>query len=244
MPARVLLIRHHEGSDAGTLAAPLTDAGAEFVDWPTWQCPEPPAALTEIDGVVALGGLMNPDDDDDHPFIAHERELLGEACARGVPTLAICLGAQLLAQATGGDSRSLGRMRFGWHQLETTTAYATDALCRGTEPPATYHWHAYECHPPADAITLATCDDTVQAFRIGDSAWGVQFHPEVTPAMGRLWIERGRGRLIEFGHDPDDALTRSESCAGASADYGATLAARFAALVTPGRRGASSRTRR
>ncbi|WP_406129726.1 gamma-glutamyl-gamma-aminobutyrate hydrolase family protein [Streptomyces canus] len=101
-----------------------------------------------------------------------------------VPVLAVCLGAQLLAAAAGGRSRPGSGPQIGWDEVRATSAAHADPLFAGIpEHLPVLHWHGDTMDLPAGATLLASCDRyPVQAFRVGGSAWGLQFHLEVDKA--------------------------------------------------------------
>jgi GMP synthase (glutamine-hydrolysing) len=147
------------------------------------------------DGLVVLGGNMDAYADDVAPWLVPTRALLAAAAGSDVPTLGICLGAQLLAVACGGRvevaaaaGRESGAVAVRW-----TEAAADDPLVGGLVGGAgagtrfpTMHADAV-ADLPADAVLLGASDlYRHQAFRIG-SAWGVQFHPETSAGTFRRW---------------------------------------------------------
>src|SRR5690242_19161159 len=113
------------------------------------------------------------------------RQLLRTAVDDGVPTMGICLGAQLLAAATGGYvERGAAGPELGLGSVEVTTG--DELLVPGTMPVVQWHFDAITALPP-DAVQLATSDKYIQAFRVGEVAWGLQFHVEATAAMVQEW---------------------------------------------------------
>ena len=96
---RTLIIQHDDNAGPGVMSEPLAAVG-EIALW----CPEREPQRPDLDGVDALlvlGGDTNPDDDH-HPWLAPELDLIEEALDVGVPILGICLGGQLLSRAAGG----------------------------------------------------------------------------------------------------------------------------------------------
>ena len=137
-----------------------------------------PATLDGVEAVVVMGGPQSAYSDEGFPTRTEELRLLAEAVDRGIPTLGICLGAQLLAVATGGECFPGGATEIGWFDVEVTGA--NDPLFGGLHRFTTLHWHGDTFHQPPGAVHLASSELYAnQAFRIGERAWGVQFHPEV-----------------------------------------------------------------
>ncbi|MFE3193097.1 type 1 glutamine amidotransferase [Nocardia sp. NPDC059240] len=161
----------------------------------------------ELAGLVVMGGPMNADELDTYPALKLERELLTRALELELPTLGICLGAQLLARAAGLAVYSGGHGysdELGWAPLRNVDR--TDPLVGPfADAPAVLHWHGDRIRPDATVSVLATTDSTpVQAFRAGPAAWGLQFHPEVDPALLDQWLaEPDFAAEARRAHGPD-----------------------------------------
>ena len=122
----------------------------------------------------------------DYPFLAEEIKLMRRMVHEGGPVWGICLGAQLLAIAAGGDAYQRKHPEVGWTTIEKV---ADDPLLHGISSPfVAFNWHEYSCKLPPTAHLVATCGDGVQVFRAGGRAWGTQFHPEVDAEMAPHWV--------------------------------------------------------
>src|SRR5438309_5411877 len=111
--ARVLIIETQPLVPLGSLGSPLVDAGIGITYWRTGQ-ETPPKSLAGFSGLIALGGAANPDQDDHYPWLVAERVLLADALGQKIPTVGLCLGAELLAQILGGNVYRLSRPEIGW----------------------------------------------------------------------------------------------------------------------------------
>jgi GMP synthase-like glutamine amidotransferase len=167
----------------------VRELGHELVEWRAAEA-EPPAGA---DAALVFGGAMNVDQEDEHPWLATEREWIRSLLDASVPTLGVCLGAQLLAAAAGWETARLARSEIGWHHVELTPAGAADPLL-GTAPPRfpAFQWHSYAAEPPEGAAVLAVNPACTQAYRVGERAWGIQFHAEVDTATIEHWLEDGK----------------------------------------------------
>lgn len=179
------------GEDAGAeLFGPLVAEGDHRLDeWSFgWGTP-PPRPLDSYDAVLVFGGAMHPDQHDLHPWLRDEVDWLRGLPERKVPTLGICLGSELLAQAAGACVGRIARPEVGWCEVELTRDGRSDpVLSAFPERFAALQWHRYGHDLPPGAVALAENAASLQAFRLGETCWGIQFHPEVTePQLGR-WI--------------------------------------------------------
>jgi GMP synthase (glutamine-hydrolysing) len=162
---------------------------------------DPLPALEELDGILALGGEQSVRDIAADPLLTAEAELLREAVGRGVPVLGVCLGAQLLAHVLGGSVARLPRRLVAWTPIEPLPAAAGDPVL-GSLPAGSMalHWNEDGFEPPPGAVELLRRPGgSAEAFRYGDRAWGVQFHPEVDPESLDGWYETGYQELSEAG---------------------------------------------
>jgi GMP synthase (glutamine-hydrolysing) len=194
---RVLGVRHPGGGTCGLLAERCDAGGHELMEWMPGAGEPIPAPLPAFDAVAVFGGGMNVRDTERLPWMRAEVELLRDALESGMPALGICLGAQLLAFAAGAEVRRSPSPEIGWFDVARTEEGAADPLL-GRLPARflAYEWHSYAFALPAGAAELARSAACSQAFRLGSSAWGVQFHPEVVPAIVEDWA-------LDYRSDPD-----------------------------------------
>lgn len=187
-PPRLLVIQPCEQDPIGPLGDWLTEAGAEL------DLREPAVLPESTDGyaaVVCLGGPMGAYDDAEFPWLADVRRLLSEATSRRLPTLAICLGAQLLAVATGGrvvtgiDGPEVGpllvaKRDVGWNDpLFGEMPFMPDVM--------QFHSDVVEMLPPDAALLASSTLYPNQAFRVGRCGYGLQFHIETTAELVESW---------------------------------------------------------
>jgi GMP synthase (glutamine-hydrolysing) len=140
---------------------------------------------------------MNVDQADRFPHLRTELDAIREAVTADKPVLGICLGGQLLAEAMGGHVRPNPVPEIGWYRLHTRPHAHADRLFRHFErtPRYVFQWHAYAFEPPPDAVPLAwTRSCRQQAYRLGDHAWGLQFHLEADAALIERWLHLPSGR--------------------------------------------------
>ncbi|MHA6797059.1 type 1 glutamine amidotransferase [Pseudonocardia bannensis] len=139
---------------------------------------EPVPALDQVDGLVVLGGAMGAYETGRYPFLRDTMRSLEQAIEREVPALAICLGAQLLAEVTGGRAYPGHGREWGYIPVRLTDAGRADPVLGAFEGEH-LSFHSDTFDPPPGCALLADSPDYPQAFRVG-SALGLQFHPEMS----------------------------------------------------------------
>lgn len=204
---RVLVVEHERTVPAGMLGERLQASGLS-VETAGPDAGSPIPRLPDgYDGVVVLGGSMGPTDDDLAPWLPDVRALIAACLDAGTPLLAICLGAELLAHVAGGRvAPNANGPEVGLTPIRLLPAAADDALLAGVPPvAAAVQWHSLEVRAlPAGAVLLAESDRCAnQAFRLGDAAWGVQFHPEVLAGIAAGWAEQEFADLEALALDGD-----------------------------------------
>jgi len=202
----VLVLRHEPDVSLGSLAGVLAEAGLEARQIDLFERVPDDLPWDKSAGLIALGGTMSANDGCKFPFLVAELRWLSEAVRRNLPTLGICLGAQLLAKALGAEVYRSPRSEIGWFQIELLPGAAGDRLLSGRGPAETvFHWHNDTFDLPAGAVHLArSAACPYQAFRAGVSAYGLQFHAEMQPELLETWLraaESGRSANTPSGVD-------------------------------------------
>ncbi len=236
--ARLLVVVPSETAPPARLGEWLRAAGLELDERHLDAGDEVPADLSGHDGLLVTGGPQSSLDDD-ATELAPVRALLARAIADDAPTLGICLGAQLMAQAGGG------RVRVGADGPEIGAALVARRDAAESDPlfapvplsPDVVQWHHDEVSElPAGATLLASSPRYAhQAFRVGRRCYGLQFHVETTPEIVRRWDDSDAEGVAST---PFDAATVAERAAAVHPDVEevwAPFAARFADLVRAGR---------
>jgi len=146
--------------------------------------------LDGYDGLVILGGPMNVDQVDAYPHLATEMEMVRRALAMDIPTLGICLGAQLIAKALGARVTQNPVKEIGWYDVSVTRAGKKDPLFgHFGESEKVFQWHSDTFEIPKGAVHLAESPSCrSQAFRVGRHVYGLQFHMEVEERLIARWL--------------------------------------------------------
>ncbi len=190
MSKPIIIIRHVAHESAGTLENIFAKAGVEYQYLDVLH--EYPCSFDcrKCGGLVVLGGPMNVDEVEKHPYLSDEIQWIRQTVEAGIPLLGICLGSQMLAKACGAKVYPGSIKEIGWYPLELSTAAGEDRLFAGCGPKLTvFQWHGDTFDLPPGAVHLAQSPlFRNQAFRIGPQAYGLQFHIEMTAEMIEDWL--------------------------------------------------------
>ena len=216
---RVAVFQHLACEHPGIWREFLQEDGAEVVT-SELDAGDPVPSLDGMDALLVFGGPMNVDQHDRFPWLAAETAAIRDAVLGRLPVFGVCLGGQLLARALGAPVTRNAIPEVGLLDIELTPAGAADPLFAGWPSRApVVQWHSDTFALPAGATLLATSPACRhQAFRFGDRAYGLQFHPEVTAGMVTEWAD-----VPEYA----DAMRRMENAprggpfAGVPAEAGA-----------------------
>jgi GMP synthase (glutamine-hydrolysing) len=202
---RLLAIVHEDDAGPGVFGDAAHSRGWDVVPWRIAdgeRCPDAPGAF---DAVLSLGGAMHAHETDAHPWLAAEERLLSSLVQAAKPVLGICLGAQLLARATGGGTGYLRSPEIGWYDIEVTRPGRDDPLLSPlADGFRALQWHSCDFTPGPGATILATSERCTQACTVGPRAWCVQFHAEVTGTDFEAWLDHHLAHPDE-GDAPADA---------------------------------------
>lgn len=196
-------IRHIGFEDLGAFEEPLLRAGYRIHYYDTGQ-----DELWTLDPVrtpllIVLGGPMGAYEEDRFPFIAEELQLLEDRIAAGKPTLGICLGAQLIARASGARVYPGHTKEIGFAPILLTEAGRTSPLSAIPDAQPVLHWHGDTFDLPAGAERLCETDlYPNQAFAIGPNVLALQFHLEAGAQGFERWLAGHADELAQAGIDP------------------------------------------
>jgi GMP synthase (glutamine-hydrolysing) len=228
---RALAIVHQPDAGPGVFAEEMRERGVELDEWLlSERGTGPPLEIAEYDAVLTFGGAMHADQEDRHPWLRFEKDFLAAMIDDGMPVLAVCLGSQLLADAAGGSARRASEPEIGWPIVEVTEEGKSDPVIGPMAPSfEAFQWHSYEAVPPEGAAILARSPVCTQAYRVGEVAWGIQFHAEVTAADAGRWIDdyRSDEDAVRIGVDPEALRAETEEKIGEWSRLGRELCGRF-----------------
>ena len=226
---RIVVLEHDQSDPVMLLGEWLAEAGADLKIVRPYAGDDVPGDLTGIDALVSMGGAMGANDDEVAPWLPATRRLLAAAAAGGTPTLGVCLGGQLLAAATGGlVERGEDGPETGAHLVAKRDAAEADPLFAAlplSPDVMQYHYDVISELPPGAVLLLSSTGYPNQAFRVGNAAWGLQFHIETPAEVLRTWA---RGDAARRTDDRGPADGRGGD-AGASTEQ--PLSARFGPML-------------
>jgi GMP synthase (glutamine-hydrolysing) len=185
---RILTLTHGDNVGPELFADVAAEAGHELQVWDMQRRGAPPR---DADAVAVFGGHQNVGEEERYPWLHDEYAAMRDWARARVPLFAVCLGAQTLAHALAAPVTRLPDRLVGFYATTLTEDGAGDpvlgALPREFE---CFNGNAYACALPHDAVLLAT-GPCLQAFRAGERAWAVQFHPEVKRPTVLSWFGDG-----------------------------------------------------
>jgi len=242
----VLVFQHDPLEDLGFFAEVLEKQGAEYRVLRLFHGEMPSEDWERVKALIVLGGPMNVDEEDDFPFLRWEKRIIRAAVDEAVPMLGICLGAQLIAATIGARVFHGAVKEIGWSPISITPHGQVDSLLGYLPESATvFQWHGDGFELPSGAIRLASSIHFKnQAFRVGKSIYGLQFHLEATPSMIERWInQRSKDLALAPYILPDKILADTQNYAPTLKYYGERFLSEFLRRATRARRGGKERGR-
>jgi len=189
MSLSVLVFQHEPDDGPGYLGEALIRRGARLTTVRLDKGESVPnTALYNM--LLVMGGGMNVYQEDKYPWLIEETQAIREAVEAGKAVLGVCLGGQLLAKALDAQVHLGAATEIGLTPIALTEAGKADPLFEGLSQVEAVEWHDDTFDIPAGAVALARSEGCAhQAFRFGRQAYGLQFHPEVSPVMLAEWIK-------------------------------------------------------
>jgi GMP synthase (glutamine-hydrolysing) len=232
--ARVAVLHHVEKPFTGFAGDALLAAGIEL-DERDLPAGDSLPSLSELDGVLTLGGEQSARDVERYDYLRAEAGFLRDADAAGVPLFGSCLGGQMVALALGAEVRRMPRRIIEWREAPPLAAAVGDPVFSAWPQGApALHWHEDQFDLPAAAVELVTrAGPGVEAFRHGDSTWAIQFHPETDPATYEHWCRTATSEeLEEAGVTLDELRAAAQAHMAEQEQAALALFGAFAAFVT------------
>ncbi|MEP7124000.1 MAG: type 1 glutamine amidotransferase [Byssovorax sp.] len=234
---KILVVQHDDDGPAGVVGERIDALGGERVTVLPHRGEALPESPEGFAGAVLLGGAMSVTADDTYPHYRHLFELTRAFHEAGTPILAICLGAQIVARALGERVYRHTETEIGFCAVELTAEGRADPLFAGLGPALRpMQWHEDTFDLPRGAVLLATsagCRN--QAYRVGASTYGVQFHPEVNRAIVEAWGAMPDAQSASGSSDLPRALREQATAHLAAAEaVGRAIAERWMRMLKRG----------
>jgi GMP synthase-like glutamine amidotransferase len=193
---RAHYLQHVPFEGLGSIEPWLRAAGYKITNTRFFESASLPS-LNEFDLLIVMGGPMSVNDEVDFPWLVEEKLFIRIAIEAGKAVLGICLGAQLIASAMGAKVYRNPVKEIGWFPIKGVSPSVELAFHFPTSEEA-FHWHGETFDLPPEGIHLARSDGCEnQAFQLGQSVIGLQFHLETTPESVHELISQCRTELIE-----------------------------------------------
>lgn len=232
----ILFVRCDKADSFGVAPSAVEAAGATLSVWDAIVESGLRPTLDDVDGVVVFGSTFNMEHADEQPFIKETSDLMREAMDRRIPLLGVCFGGQLLAWTLDAEVGRSPVREVGFEPIHPTQEAVDDVLFSHLmDGDMAFQWHLDTFALPEGAKLLMTGDQvTNQAFRVGDLAWGTQFHLEVNGPEIEYWLEEFRylGDLeTEWGKSPQRVRDESVTHMKEHEDRGREIITRFTLLA-------------
>ncbi len=193
----VLFIKHIDIEGPGTIADFLEDNKIPYMAVDLSSGDKLPQLKKAFQAVICLGGPMNVYEEEKYPFLKEEDNWLQKVVIEDVPFLGVCLGAQLIAKATGARVTKNPEKEIGWYKIVLSDAGLNDPLFKDfPEVFKVFQWHGDTFGIPAGGKRLAFAERCQnQTLKFGRNVYGIQFHVEITKDMIIQWSDAYKGEL-------------------------------------------------
>lgn len=210
----IVVFQHHPMEVPARLGAALRDAGHKLHVIELYEGDAVPVDLDNVDGVVTMGGPMNVDEGETYPWIAAEKAFLKKAHEAKLPMVGVCLGAQLIAAALGGEVTKMQQAEIGWGPVSLSPWDGRmDAILAGI-PWNTTQFHLHGCEittPPPGSTLLASsplCKN--QLLKIGTNVLVYQYHFEWDRALIHTILDDQEVGTFMQQHETDPQAVKNE----------------------------------
>lgn len=205
---RTHYFQHVPFEGLGSIESWLIAAGHSLSSTRFYEAVELPA-LDEVDLLIIMGGPMSVNEESKFPWLVQEKAFIRRAITANKSVLGICLGAQLISSAMGAQVYPNAVKEIGWFPVQGNTSSEPSVFTFPDSMDA-FHWHGETFDLIPEAIHIASSEGCLhQAFQLGRSVIGLQFHLETTPESARTLIANCKAELIPAQYVQSEATLLS-----------------------------------
>lgn len=230
----VLVFQHEKTESSGRLGWALQSQGHRLRTIGLYAGESVPVDLDNVDGIISMGGTPNVDQADQYPWMKPEMEYLKAAHDAGVPIVGVCLGAQLVAAALGGEVKPMASPEVGWHNVKLSFPGTIDPLYAGIPwDTVQFHLHGQEVTklPPGGTPLAGSKACKIQAFKVGLTTYAFQYHFEWDQKTINEVVQNGL--VKQAGVSPQQIIDQNAQHYDGFARLGERLCENIATLLMP-----------
>lgn len=230
----ILVLEHHPLETSGVLGKTLRDHGQRLRVIHLDRGGQLPPDLDDVEGIVIMGGPQNVDETEKYPWLEGEMQLIRDAREKNLPMVGICLGAQLIAKALGGEVAPMASPQGGYGMVRLSMPKFVDPVMQGIRWQfPVFHLHGQEVTKlPPEGVPLCS-DDTckIQAYRVGLNIYCFQYHFEADAQMIDAFY--GFDLMKQLGLDAQTIAAQKDAHAKEYTRLGQRLSENIAILLMP-----------
>jgi len=208
-----LIIQNDAKEGAGQLMTLIRQRSLSANTFYGWQADYEKIDLNDYCGLIVLGGAQSVYEHSEYPYLIEEMELVNAFIENKKPVIGLCLGAQIIATALGGEVLQNSQKEIGWFEIQLEDLACHDDLFKvHPEREMAFHFHGDYFKLPPDCISLARSDLTeCQAFKFTENVYGFQFHAEVDKDLIDVMCRRNESYMKANGYDAESVIAESEA---------------------------------
>lgn len=208
----VLIIQNDALEGAGQLGSLLHTRGYQQAVMLGWEADYGLLKPSDFSGLVVLGGAQGVYEAQAYPYLLDEIKLIQSFIGMALPCIGLCLGAQLIAAALGGEVKQNATRELGWHGITLSEAARSDAVMSAHPQTApAFHFHGDFFQLPPECTGLASSALTgCQLFRYRKNVYGFQYHAEIDPQLLEVMCQSNADYMKANGADADAVIEQSQ----------------------------------
>ena len=197
---KALIVQNAAGEGPGIFGLIMDHKGWTMKTFHLYRGEPVPSDWRSYDLLVVMGGPMNVYEEETYPFLTEETRVIDNALTEGFPVIGFCLGAQLMAKASGAIVVKGPKKEIGWYPVRLTEQGMEDPLLKlFPNKFVVFQWHGDIFELPGSAVRLVTSSGYFnQGMRLGSVSYGFQFHFEITRDMIAEWLKTGKQEIEEM----------------------------------------------